>query len=313
MSDWTKPGPETAPDQAAIAWWSRLQSGEATEDEVSALRLWLARAPAHEAAWARTAKAWHGVAPLAASSLRLRPARRTWLAYGGGLAAALALALVLTPSIEALGADHRTAAGEVRSVVLPDGGTAWIDTDSIVDLDYSSRERRVTLRRGQAWFDVAKDARPFVVTAGRAEITDIGTVFGVRREARRVSVAVSSGEVRIACAGGIRSLRPGEGAACAAGQLDGGGAVDIAAMTAWRQGRLTFVDRPVGEVLDEVARYLPGPVWVRLDPETRGRRVTALFELSDLALGLNGLAQSSDLTIDRLGPVTIVRQDRPAG
>ena len=50
-------------------------------------------------------------------------------------------------------------------------------------LQYDDRVRKVTLARGEALFDVAKQsARPFVVVIGERKVIAIGTSFLVRRE-----------------------------------------------------------------------------------------------------------------------------------
>ncbi|WP_171981926.1 FecR domain-containing protein [Brevundimonas sp. LM2] len=308
--------PET-PDAIANRWWVRLQSGEATDDDVANLRSWLAARPEHQAAFDRVKRAWHGVAPLGESSLvdrrwRPRANRRT---FGAGLATAAAavLAIIVWPELQLAGADERSGEGEVRMVSLPDGGTAWLDTDSAFDIDYSVDERRIVIRRGQAWFDVAPETRPFLVKAGDATITDIGTVFGVRRDGGSVNVVVREGEVRMACVGDLRAVLPNQSAVCGAGELSPIAPVDASRVAEWQTGRLTFAGQTVGSVLSELDRYTPGPIWVRLEPSARQRRVTALFELADLDAGLQALATTEGLRITRWGPVTIVSQDNDGG
>jgi len=58
--------------------------------------------------------------------------------------------------------------------------------------------RYITLKRGEAFFEVAEDPRrPFVVEAGEKRVIALGTKFSVRRAAGDIQVVVKEGQVRI--------------------------------------------------------------------------------------------------------------------
>ena len=91
-----------------------------------------------------------------------------------------------------------TGVGEQWVVQLADGSSVRLDTDSRVRVRFSDGQRLVDLERGQAMFSVAHDAqRPFVVAAGDARVTAIGTVFDVQRQSAGVSVTLVSGAVDV--------------------------------------------------------------------------------------------------------------------
>lgn len=309
---WRIPDPSRPPGEAAAAAFLRLTSGEATEAEVAAIRAWLAADPGHKAAYDAVHGAWHGIGPLAPlpwaandRPVRRRPSKAALAALAAGM-----VGVVVLIGLERSAADIRTRPGEVREVALPDGGRAWLDTDSAIDLAYGADTRQVTVLKGQAWFDVADEARPFVVRTHDATITDIGTVFGVRRDGDATRVYVREGEVRVSCADAEAAVLPGAMAACTRGGLAERGAADIAAVSGWQDGRLSFIDRPLREILREIDRYSPGLTFVRLPPDVARRRVTAYLELERLEAGLEALAASEGLTISRVGPATLVRKNR---
>lgn len=124
--------------------------------------------------------------------------------------------------------DYATAIGEQRSITLVDGTTATLAPDSQISADFSWGVRSVTLRQGQAQFDVTHDAaRPFRVYAGANLIQDVGTVFSVNRLPSGTIVAVTHGSVHIT--------------ASHLAALDGG-VGDW--MASWLPGKDTAIERP---------------------------------------------------------------------
>jgi transmembrane sensor len=91
---------------------------------------------------------------------------------------------------------HATPRGGLARLPLPDGSTLTLDADSAVDVRLYGDRREIRLHRGGAFFDVARDpARPFVVLAGAARVTGLGTRFAVQAEPDGVEVSVESGRV----------------------------------------------------------------------------------------------------------------------
>src|SRR5690606_8696304 len=102
----------------------------------------------------------------------------------------------------------RTAHGEPRAVLLPDGTRVQMGAATGVRLDFTPRQRRVEAAEGEVYYQVKHDrSRPFVVQAGEVTVTAVGTAFAVRREAGNVSVVVTEGAVDIA-AGNATSRPP---------------------------------------------------------------------------------------------------------
>ena len=96
------------------------------------------------------------------------------------------------------GIEYATAIGEQRSIRLGDGSLLELAPDSLVSVDFSPGQRRVTLRRGEAAFDVVHQAsRPFRVYAGGNMIQDIGTRFSVNRLPSGTIVSVTEGSVQV--------------------------------------------------------------------------------------------------------------------
>lgn len=82
--------------------------------------------------------------------------------------------------------------------VLPDGSVVELKEGSELKVDFTAALRRVTLKRGEAHFQVAKNAaRPFLVDAGGVAVRAVGTAFSVQMGPQAVEVLVTEGRVAV--------------------------------------------------------------------------------------------------------------------
>jgi transmembrane sensor len=223
----TNPTLGMTPDEAAIYWVLQHDRGDLTAAEQASFDAWLAASETHARAFRKANGVWDvfdqadadpHLTALRQAALATRPARRRWIpAVGAGIAASLAAAAVLLPgqlqladgSAQAPGNEvaaasapqpaairFSTAKGERRTVQLPDGTRVTLNTDTAVALAYTPNSRLVRLTRGQALFEVAKDAsRPFTVEAAGRRVTALGTIFEVRLDPGRMKVVLVEGRV----------------------------------------------------------------------------------------------------------------------
>ncbi|HEY8521626.1 MAG TPA: FecR domain-containing protein [Gammaproteobacteria bacterium] len=219
---------------------------------------------------------------------------------------------------------YQTAVGEQLSARLPDGSVITLNTDTLLDVDYTPAERRVAIRRGEASFNVASEpARPFRVLAGGAVVQAVGTVFNVLAAADRVEVTVSEGRVRVTSA---EPEAPPEGrpAAPAEPALDmtvGAGevaviggpqeavrradALELEAKLAWQQGMLIFRGDPLETVLADVSRYTTVKFTIA-DDSIRAKRVGGYFRTGDIDALLIALRESFGIEPQRVGDEIIL-------
>lgn len=137
--------------------------------------------------------------------------------------------------------------GETLS--LPDGSTLRLKAGSRVRYaENFAVDRRVELQ-GEAFFDVQRDSlHPFVIQAGDAAVTVLGTSFVVREDSLGVAVAVRSGRVALEARQEELILLPGDKGVYAAGSghlvRDQVEAQDLY----WVDQELQFRGTPLGEV-----------------------------------------------------------------
>jgi transmembrane sensor len=179
-----------------------------------------------------------------------------------------------------------TTVGEQRRVALEDGSSVMLNTASEISVKYTQGERNLTLLKGQATFEVAKDAsRPFVVRVGHGTVTALGTVFDVYKRDDSVTVTLIEGRVAVlpkadaatesgaalvknpqaASAGGA----PAAAGTAAAIVLTAGQqvsytegnpvptrvAADVKRTMAWREKKMDFQDTLLREAIAEANRY----------------------------------------------------------
>ncbi len=230
---------------------------------------WLAADPRHAAEYAKMHRLWD-LAGEVRDAPRLQALRAPDMAtlrrhrrLGWASAAAVTVGLLAggafmasrqAPSEPAI---YATAFGERRTETLADGSVAVINTDTVLSVRYTRRQRDLELQRGEAQFEVARDAaRPFVVHLGDSTVTAIGTRFQVRRDSDTAAVVtLLEGRVEVALGQERHALQPNERALLTA---DAGiliQPVDVEQANGWVDGWLRFRSAPLSQVVAEANRY----------------------------------------------------------
>lgn len=162
-------------------------------------------------------------------------------------------------------ASYASSVGQLQAVALADGSTATLSSDSQLDVRMSRGERHVTLTKGEAFFDVARDARrPFVVEAQGRRIAVVGTRFSVRNDPEALRVVVTEGKVRLESVTGKEGRAQPE-ALLPAGSVATAGrngvlvrslpVADAERYLEWRDGYLSFDDTSLATAAAEFNRF----------------------------------------------------------
>ncbi|HTV76751.1 MAG TPA: FecR domain-containing protein [Steroidobacteraceae bacterium] len=194
---------------------------------------------------------------------------------------------------------YMTAVGEQRTVVLPDGSTVQLNTDSDIRVELSRHLRRIVLTRGEALFSVAHDPqRPFQVLALRGVTTAVGTQFDVEIVRSGAAVSVLEGTVTV---GGARAtaepvaVSAGRGVGYSVqGTLSELRPAEISRIQGWRTQHIVFDDVPLETALAEYNRYRRKPI-VLGDPALGSRHVNGVFHIGDEAAFLSAMEQGLHL------------------
>lgn len=299
--------------EQAAGWVARLQSSDATDGDRAEFVRWLAEHPSHGLVYEELKGLWTQLKDVPISPDRLAKVRKSRRGTLGAIAfiatTACMLAIYQTGFLDRARSDYSTSIGEVRSVILSDGSRVDLNTDSAIALRFTDQERRVTLLRGEAFFDVKSSPhRPFVVVESNLTAEALGTRYGVVSAFGESlgSVQVLEGRVQVAGAVPGLVLDAGEGV-----KVDRRGVPTTFKIEedelAWRSGRLVFSQRSLSEVLAAIDRYRRGRIFL-LDRDAGRLPVSGIFDLRDIDQALDALEQNLPLHVTRLpGGIAIVR------
>ena len=293
----------------AADWVMTLRYGEPSAAEQRAFDAWRGRSPAHDAAWQRVGTALQVFGQLPSDIGRQALAeidrgrrRRRALRGLSMLAVAAPAAWLASRELpwQRWSADLATGVGEQRTVVLPDGSEVVLDTATAIDIDFSAEARRLCLKQGRVLVTAVTDpdpaARPFLVESAQAVVATRQARFSLQ------DPGDAAGE--LAVLEHAVTVRPGDGLPLS---VQGPGRVGfdrvaVAAPTPlrdgaslWSRGLLLAIDRPLADVLAELARYRRGVL--RWDPAVAQLRVSGSLNLEDTDAGLRLLARTLPIRV----------------
>lgn len=316
-----------------------MRSEHASPGEAERFRDWLRADPRHRRAYEQMQALWIELGELrdrfpvedyrgtdTVGETR-RSHRAAW--YGSAAAAVLSVviggAILLSAGTESHpGVTNRpqavaTRTAEVRRVPLPDGSSVTLGGASAIEIAYTASRRCVVLLAGEAYFDVtANPARPFVVDVGDAEVVAVGTQFEVRRSSGGLRVAVVEGAVEISAtrphARGPRHVLAAQQKA----RLHVDGTWSTLPLQfgerpgAWREGRLTYDNARLGEVVADADRYYRGDIMLDTG-DLADITVTASFRTDQIPQMMMTLSSALPLTAKILPNGDIIIRRRDAG
>jgi transmembrane sensor len=332
-------------DPAAInaearAWLVRLDGDMPLDDsEQRALREWMHISPANRAELQRLAAFWKDANVLTQLAVPLQRRRRLdflrWLTEPKlGRRALLGLMLVTVAVVfvvwswfprSAPNGIYATTIGQQKTLMLADGSSVQINTDTQLQVDYGERIRKIWLLRGEAYFSVAPNRRkPFEVFAAGGVVRAVGTAFSVHLHGSETDVTVTKGQVDVLPdepassesadhiappnARALISLKAGQASTFSRARI--GSAVVAAATeqltetelnrrTAWHDGYLVFSGQRLDAVISEVNRY--SSVSLQLaDPRLAQISVGGRFKVGDLDAVCDVLQSSFGIQVDRV-------------
>jgi ferric-dicitrate binding protein FerR (iron transport regulator) len=317
---------------------AKVLSGEASDAEQAELDAWLASDPGARAEWDEAVRLWQGADDVLATAPRfsaeaawekvsvqtLRPATAPveiplqatgakrialpgWTRYAMTAAAVLLIGLFILRPFGGSG-EMTTVVAQYDNtpVVLADGSKVSLRAGSRLKHPekFDGDTRSVTLE-GEGFFEVARDEQhPFIVDAGAADVTVLGTSFSVQTGKAQTVVTVATGKVKVADEGSASvTLTPGQrgtvGSGTAKKELVRG-----SNHLFWKTGVLEYNATPLTDVVAEMNRLL-APNTITLDaslsPAQRTQAVTTRFEKQSVEEMLSELCIVAGLRLQSTG------------
>ena len=295
----------------AAAWVAQIHGEEQSPEGEARLRAWLGESDEHRRAFERLTRTWEqaGKIRLRASqdAVAIEPRRRSRFVPWAAAAAMLVLALGV--AVYRLRVDAMvTEVGQQRVSVLPDGTRVTLNTNTRIEVNYDEHARRVRLIRGEAWFEVAKNATwPFLVSVDGEIVRALGTSFIVRRDGTQgISVTLVEGRVSItpidqkAEPGEAQVLAPGQRLVLSEHSTSAVDRPDLTRVTAWRHGRVEFDATSLDDAAAEMNRYSKTRI-ILADADLARLSVGGVFRAGDSEEFVRIVTSAFGLRADRQG------------
>jgi transmembrane sensor len=279
-------------DSQAADWAVRHDLGTLSAQERAAFEAWLRADVRHLGAYGRAEAVLARIERLSGvghdaddGAPAVWSRRKAMLAGGAAAAAGVGMALVsrgMQPDTLS------TEIGQVREIVLADGSLVSLNTDSEIFVAFTEQMRNITLLKGEALFDVAKNKnRPFVVSVGNTRVRAVGTSFTVSRlKEKSVQVLVKEGVVElhrtdvpqappVRAVANVRAIVPPDAPIITRAIPEEKLARDLE----WQYGRISLDNETLADAASQFARY--SEVRIVVDPAVSARTVTGLFASND--------------------------------
>lgn len=157
-----------------------------------------------------------------------------------------------------------TEKGQIYQLCLPDGTKVWLNAASTLEYpaSFKGREDRRILLRGEAYFEVKRDAyHPFVVESNGQQVEVLGTHFNINSYSDEsvTKTTLLEGSVRVANLVAHRSsemiLKPGQQSALSSTGKLKVQAADLDLALAWKNNEFMFESGSIEDVMREIARW----------------------------------------------------------
>lgn len=334
--------PTEAHLEQATQWFLRLRERGKVED-LPGLKTWIDNDPLNKLAYQQVTATWATVGQFSAApevmvgrrdaldSAR-RAARHRWSVRRESSSRYLAIAAsIVIAVVGTLGwlytqrGVYTTDLGERRTLTLEDGSVVTLDAKSRVRVRYEQDQRLISLERGQALFDVAKDpTRPFRVRVGDQTVVALGTQFNVDLVGGNVLVSMIEGHVAVVgidkagvdstvesfpappqgenaasgAAAPVVELKAGEGLRVRAdGQAMLLPKIDVDRATAWQAGKMFFDNEPLASAAERVNRY--SQLQIIVDPAVANVGISGAFNTGDPNAFAEAISTYFAVQIDR--------------
>lgn len=323
-----------AADEAAMGWLVRMR-GEDRDRLRGDFEAWLEASPGNRAAYERAERLLEESAILKGSARygenRARgplppaadvshsPGARRWLMAGAMAAAAAMLFVAFNAGGATLSGPYGnnpmaawaaeplvTRHGEIRRFHLDDGSVATLDTDTRLEVAMTPEARLVRLVKGRARLQIARDARPFRIEAGKGVVTASEASLDIEASDGTVAVTLASGAAGIEPATerwnaeGRRQLVASQPIAYRADDqaLIIERQATLKALADWPSGWAEYRVVRLDQLVAQANRYAAVPI-VIADPRIAGLEVSGRFRISETESFIDRLSRLLGLQAER--------------
>ncbi len=267
----------------AAAWIARLYADRRTDADTAAFRAWLAEDPLHREMFDLSTSIWEAAALQNHRTVAVKP-RASRRAVMAGIGAGVVGAGSLIGFALANANVTSTAVGEQKKVVLPDGSTMLLDTDSRVRCHFTDRVRGAVLERGRVAFELVNADAPFVIQARDAVLRGVTGDLDISALDDSTCVFLTKGHATLSRSGAQGQapvlLGPGERVVLTNSEPAKADRPEPDKVIAWHSGRAVFENQTAAVAAAEMDRYSHDKIEID-DPELAMMPVSGVFRTGD--------------------------------
>ncbi|MBP3481906.1 MAG: FecR domain-containing protein [Alistipes sp.] len=192
--------------------------------------------------------------------------------------------------------EYRTGCGEILNIVLPDGSTVCLNSETrlVVAADFGKTTREIDFD-GEGFFNIARDTqRPFIIHSDKDDYTVLGTSFNLQSYAndKFAVVTLHTGCLQAKVRKDVIVLDP-----CEQLQIDAESKtiskreVNVDDSIGWLSGRLVFSGLPLRDVVNKLSRRFQ--VKINVHADLARQQYTGVVDEETLDEALNMLVVTS--------------------
>lgn len=190
--------------------------------------------------------------------------------------------------------------GKDYKMTLEDGTVIWLNSATTLrfPITFLDGTRDIYLN-GEAYLEVAKNTKPFIVHLQDASIKVLGTSFNVNTyNPNKIQVALVNGAIRMDMPNDSVQLTPGHQLTVLPGKAAEISTFDEETLLSWRRGEHIFHNTPLSEIMEVIPRWF-GKTVVMDNSSKKSNRFTGIInrnkpveESLELLKATNGLDYS---------------------
>ena len=305
--------------QTAADWYVTLSSGKATSQQVQAWQAWLNAHPQHTQAWLKlenVTQQFSMIDSVTGMEVLSQPVKiknkTSELSSHSRRQALKHLSILLVAGStgwltyeqkpwQTLMADYATETGKQQQVALQDGTKLFLNTNSLVAINYTTQERNIQLLKGEILIETAHEQsavyRPLSVITEQGKLTALGTRFSVKVNDASNDLNVYEGAVSVQAVNSSRHIvvNAGEFMRFSAERYQAKTALDTSS-DAWVKGFIVVDKMPLNTFIAEISRYKKGII--HFDHSIGQLEISGAFPINDIDSTLASVSKTLSLRIE---------------
>lgn len=193
---------------------------------------------------------------------------------------------------------HVASKNEIVNVTFPDGSMGVLNEHSSFSYPSSFGDERRVAFKGEAYFDIQKSTKPFIIDVNGVEVRVLGTAFNLISEKDQVTLYVDRGLVAFVKDGVETKIAAGTEAVFNK-KTDEVLIKDepTANLMSWRNGYFKFDETPLNEALKELGDYYDVDFKLA-NSKLNSCRISVIIEQKSLTQVVDILKSILDVKVD---------------